>query len=193
MYSKEHTYKGYDIRVSQDVDAPNPRQWGLGTILSIDGANEADYDAVSGVRKEINRGMGEEQALRQYFPDMVWFHKLYRYSHSGDVWALHDNFPYRRWDVSHAGYVIVTREDIREWYNRQRMSEKLADTIYGDIARSLDELTNWANGFVFGFMIKDIKDPDLDSVWYGGYNDPNEALDEAKARIDHYEKERAYA
>lgn len=193
MYQKEHDYKGYTIRVSQDLDAFNPREYGMGTILSIDNANEASRQAVSGVRRDVNRGLSEEQALRKYFPKMVWFRKLYRYSHGGDVWALHDNFPDRRWDVSHAGYVVVTRYDIQEWYNRQRMSDKLRGRIYKDIANSLDALTNWANGLVFGFMVDDIDDPDLDGIYYGGYNDPVEAREEAEARIDDYRKEQAYA
>lgn len=193
MYQKEHDYKGYTIRVSQDLDAFNPREYGMGTIVSIDNANEAKGQVVRYVREDVNAGRSEENSLRAQFPDMVWFHKLYRYSHGGDVWALHDRFPDRRWDVSHAGYVVVTRKDIREWYNRQRMSDKLRGKIYKDIANSLEAFTNWANGFVYGFMIDDIDDPDLDNVYYGGYNDPNEAREEAEARIDYYRKEQAYA
>ena len=185
MFDKEHTYKGATIRVGQDLDAENPRNWGaLGTILSIDGANEVEGSIVSNVRQLINWNYSEEEALRKYFPDMVWFHRLYRYSHGGDVWALHDNFPDRRWDVSHAGYIIVTRQDIREYFNRQRMSDKLRQTIYDRVSQELDNFTDWSNGDVYGFMVEDSGIIDLDDVWYGWYNGVDDALANAKAMID---------
>lgn len=184
MYKEEHTYKGFGIRIMQDLDAENPRQWGrLGTIISIDGTNEVEKHVLQSIREDVNRGHSEKESLKEQFPNMVWFHKLYRYSHGGDIWALHDNFPDRRWDVSHAGYVVVTREDIREWYNRQHMSDKLRERIYEDVARQLEEVTNWANGNVYGFFI-DVPDPNFDGVFYGGYNNTNKALEDAKVCID---------
>jgi len=187
-------YKGASIEVMQDEFADNPRQWGLGTILSIDGANEVEEHLVRYVREDVNCGRSEKESLKAQFPDMVWFSKLYRYSHGADVWALHDNFPDRRWDVSHAGYVVVTRKDIREWYGRQRISQKLEDTIQDEVSRQLEEFTNWANGWVYEFRVEDSGVEDLDDIFYGGYNSTEEALDNAKAMLDDYlEKEEQYA
>lgn len=180
---EEHTYKGFGIRIVQDLDAENPRTWGLGTIVSNDALNEADRQDVIALQWRLQLGDDDEKAIRKVFPDMVWFHRVWRYSHGGDVWALHDRFPDGRWDVSWIGFIVVTREDIREWYNRQRMSDKLRERIHKDVARQLEAVTAWSNGNVYGFFV-DAPDPDLDGVFYGGYNDTDEALDEAKARID---------
>lgn len=187
-------YKGASIEILDDEFAESPRQWGIGTILSVDNANEVEGHIVRRVREDVNCGRSEKDSLKAQFPDMVWFGRLYRYSHGADVWALHDNFPDRRWDVSHAGYVVVTRDDIREWYGWQRMSKKREERLWSDISRQLDDFSNWSNGWVYGFRVEDSGVEDLDYIFYGGYNSTEEALDNAKAMLDDYlEKEEQYA
>lgn len=183
MFGSE--YNGCQIFIFQDDYAENPRQWAsLGTILSIDEANEASAQAVKTVRDDVNSGRSIERALKAQFPDMVWYHPIYRYTHGGSVWALHDNFPDRRWDVSQCGFVIVTRGEIKSWFKRQRMSQGLSDRIYNTVAESLKSFTKWANGDVWAFRVSGSGIIDLDDIVYGWYDSPQEALDNAEAMID---------
>jgi len=185
MIAEEEKHRGYNIYISQDEMAENPRDFHVGTILSMDGANEVTNDILNDVRDKINHNMPAMKAIKSHYPDVVWVHKLYRYSHGSDTYALHRNFPDARWDLSWIGYYFVTRKDIHNWYSRKSMSDKLRERIYGDVAHMLEEYTNWCNGWIYGFMIKEIENVDLDGIFYGGYNTPQEALDEAIAQIDY--------
>lgn len=77
--------------------------------------------------------------------------------------------------------VIEPKEGRAEWGRKWRkMAEKCARA-------ELDEFESWANGEVYGYIIKNADGEELESVW--GFYGEQYAEEEAESSADLYEKE----
>ena len=161
-------------------------------MLTVDGANDVPQEAVRDVQEKVNKGVRPTTAIKNWYPDVVLVRPLFRYSHGFSIYAMHDNFPDRRWDVGMVGFIFVTRQAIREHFGRERLSTKLIAEIDKYLAQDLEQYSAWVNGQVCGFMVKDSGIADLDDTLYSWYTSESEAFESAKDLIDQYrEKEQA--
>ena len=187
MAIQTEEYKGATISIEQDEFEENPRDWQLGTIISMkDVANQVSREAFQDIREKVNKGVSPKTAIKHWYPDVAFILPLYTYEHGAITFALHTNFPDFRWDGGWTGFIFVTRQELRNWFSRERLSASLVQKITDQLANDLEYFSDWVNGWIYAFMVEDSGIEDLDGVWYGGYNSTAEAMDNAKAMIDDY-------
>ena len=79
---------------------------------------------------------------------------VHLYEHSGISLSINYEGQYAdRWDSGTCGFVIITKEDIRECYGIKRVTQKHIDKAVKEIEGELKELNQYINGEVYGFEI----------------------------------------
>lgn len=165
-------YKGYEICISIDTDAMNPRTDfdNLGTIVTWHRHYELGDE-----QPKIDR-----DEWRTTIPPAIIL-PVYMYDHSGITIATK---PFNdRWDSGLLGYIYVTEEKLISEGHTEWEEQKVKDWLTGEI----ETYDQYLRGEVYGYEIyKDGKL--LDSVWgFYGYNfEESGLLPGARGQIDAY-------
>jgi hypothetical protein len=184
-------YKGYQIKICQDEDPENPRDWeNLGTML----CKHRRYDL--GDKKESEEMSSEE--IKEYVKrDDVIAIPLYLLDHSG-LWMRTGRFACdaQGWDTSHVGYITVTREKALKEYSKKKMTRKFRAKIEGYLENEVKTYSDYLEGNVVGYVIE--KDgEEFDSCWgfypdkpaFQGGHQFEYMLSECRSHIDRYVEE----
>ena len=194
MYKVEtETYKGYDIDIYVDEYADSPREWDNLTKLALF-HNNYDFPNDLEISADDFDNWEDMEAYieREYDPAIM--RRVSMYEHSGI--ALNLGSPTCPWDSGYIGFILVTKEDIREAYNIKRVTQKYIDLAYDRLKGEFEDFSNYASGSVYGYNIeKDIDQSCADlplSCWgfYGYDFESNGLLQEARCDIDCYIKEK---
>ncbi len=164
------------LKVQYDSSPESPREWDnltkiiafgkhrhLGDKHEINSNHFADWDEnKAGVMKEY---------------DVAIIKPIYMYSHSGSTISTS---PFScSWDSGQLGWIIITKEDLRNNWGIKRISKKyrlMADNILEAEVETLDQ---YIRGDVYGFEIEDEDENSEDSCWgfYGTDLKDNSILD----------------
>jgi hypothetical protein len=90
---------------------------------------------------------------------------LFLYDHSGITMrttSFND-----RWDSGQVGFIIATKENVREQYSVKRISPKLAEKIKGYLINEVETYDQYLTGEVYRFEVTDLNGVELDSC--GGF------------------------
>lgn len=175
----EETRHGLKIKVYQDVHTDeSPADWEDDTLFLV--GYHQDFWVDKMVSKDLAVAIAEKEKddpeVEKYLKNYHVF-GLEAYIHSGVSLSLsyEGNYPDRRWDVSQLGLVFVKK-------TTARTRKKARELAQGLIATWNDYLS----GNIYGFEVKTPGDELIDSCWgyYGDYNAPGGALDEARAVVD---------
>ncbi len=123
----------------------------------------------------------------------VIFLPLYLMDHSGiSISTGSFNDP---WDSGRVGYIYITKEKIREEYSCTRIGPARRQKVLDMLVGETKEYDNFLTGNVYGYIIEDGAETQLDSVWgfIGDYNMDDGILSEARRAADYLLKERAEA
>lgn len=83
----------------------------------------------------------------------------------------YDTSPYRcPWDSGMVGIIYASKESICEEYGVKRVTTKIKEKVCKLFRNECEVYTQWVNGEVYGFKLKNIQGETLDSCW-GYYND----------------------
>ena len=162
----EITTENYTFRMMQDGDAQSPREWdNLATMVFFGKkahlGDEHDYTFYT-----IEEMMAKHK-------DIVTIKPVYGYIHSGMTISTK---PFNcRWDSGQLGYVIVTKESIRENYGKKRLSAKFLLEVGANIEKIMESeveiLDQWIRGDVYGFEIGDMDGNHVEGCWgFYGHN-----------------------
>jgi len=199
----EETYKGYTVKIIQDDDGDNPRNWdnagkmvcwhsrhNLGDeqpkvdpITYLCGILGLDSDDYSQSRGSLDLVMGKMEKDYIVLP-------LYLYDHSGISISTSHDYPYNdRWDAGQVGFIYISKKDaVKEWGKKiftKTVEAKAVKYLEDDVETYNDYLT----GNVYGYEICDEDDEVLASCW-GFYPDHDDksgyayCLQEAKSEVD---------
>ena len=161
----EETYKGHTYIVDYDEYRMNPRDEfeNLGTIY----ANRRDFNFDNAIIPDlVEQGLltneSHPKATRKFKRDYIC-RLVYYYEHGGIALSMRSfGCPF---DSGVFGWIAVPKSKVRQEYGCKRVTKKI------------EELQAYINGEVYVWCV-DNEDA------CGGYLDPHEAEDEAKALID---------
>ena len=177
-------YKGYTIKIEEDIDPSNPRtdRDNLGTMVCFhsryDLGDKHDYK-----QSNFNSWAELRQALvRDQDPAVILPLRLY--DHSGISMSTSTTYPYNdQWDSMQVGFIYVSKEKVRKEYSKKAISKKLKEKVTTYLVGEVETYDQYLRGDVYGYSISK-KDEDLDSCW--GYYGDECCLEEAKSVVDYY-------
>ena len=163
------------LEVFHDEWAENPRNndVSLGYFITCEKNHQSpdENEDMEFIIRDTGEGADNQEQhmerIKERFMDdlnekVVYITPVYKYEHGGVV--------YRRgnasgFDYSNCGFYIVTNKTIKEYGLRTNKADKFNPIIDSE----LDDYTAWANGEVYGFILRDAKGEVIDEC--GGYND----------------------
>lgn len=178
---REEEYKGYAIKIYQDIDGPDPR---------------ADFDHIATmVCFHPNYNLGDKNDFSK--EDLVEYVKrkdvlslpLYLLDHSG-LWLSTDRYACDPggWDTSFIGYIVIDYATIRKEYSVKHVTKSVKERAYKLMQAEVEEYSAYLSGDVFGYVIEDPFGDEVDSCWgYIGWDlSGKDMLKECEAIIDHH-------
>jgi len=147
-------HNNHTIEIHYDHDPESPREWdNLGTMLCLHGRYNLGDD---------HKYAGEEIEEIYNSPDNIAL-PLYLYDHSGITMnTVGFSCP---WDSGQLGIIFVSREKVRKEFNVKRISKKLQDKVIKSLRSEVSTYDDYLTGQVYGFIIKNENDEELDSCW----------------------------
>jgi len=172
-------YRGYTIEIHPDHCGESPREWdNLGVMYCWHrryglGDKDAQPPCDSACVARIN---GMETA--------VVVLPLYLYDHSGIT--MNTTGFSCPWDSGQVGYIYVTREQIEAEYGWRRLTRKRRRIVEEVLRQEVKTYDDYLTGRVFGFIVKDWADQDIDSCWsfFGWPDEDSYIMAEARASVD---------
>jgi hypothetical protein len=142
--------------VSYDEWAESPRNWDNLSKMIFFGKHSHLGDKHNINSDDYNGWEELEQAIRKEY-NVVILEKVYAYSHGGMTISTS---PFScPWDSGTLGFVIITKEDIKENYGWKVLTKKRLDKainfLDNIIKGEIKVLDNYINGEVFSFQIQD--------------------------------------
>lgn len=170
MSSLVASYRKNDevLEIYYDSSPMDPREWdNLGTMVCLHGRYSlgdfhsyrvTDYSSWEEVREAIEKDH-----------DIAVILPIYLYDHSGiSLSTTPFNCP---WDSGQVGWMFVTKQKLREEYGVKRVSKKLKEKAEKVLQGELENYSDYVNGEVYGYIIKDKSGEIVDSCWgYYGTN-----------------------
>jgi hypothetical protein len=183
-------YKGYTIRIVQDTDPQDPRDWdNLGTMVCFH--NRYTLGDKTDLRSGDFNGWDELYNYLVKECDACIILPLYLYDHSGITMSCGNSYPYNdRWDAGQVGFIYISHEKIRKEYSVKRITKTLKDRVTKYLEGEVKTYDDYLRGDVYGFIVEDEEEENIESVWgFFGYPEgKDEAMSEAKAIVDNLEE-----
>ena len=179
-------YKGYTIRIEQDNDPEDPRQWdNLGVMYCKHrNYNLGDKQLGDEFNEYMDAGEIEAELKKQ---GAVIMAPLFLYEHSGitikigSFTGLMDP-AYVYFDSGQVGWIVAFADDIKKEYNVKRISKQLKAKVMKLLEAEVKTYDQYLTGDIYGYIVE--KDGDhQDSCW--GFYGYEEALKEGKAQADY--------
>jgi len=155
------------LKVFQDDSSDSPRRWdNLSKMIFIGnyshlGDNHdfhGEHESFEAHQKHIVKQM-----------DVAIILPVYAYIHSGMTISL---TPFNcRWDSGKLGWVVVTKEAIRENWGIKNVTKKYIDKTIDIVRGEIKTLDQYISGDVYGFQVCDENGEVEDSCWgFYGYD-----------------------
>lgn len=182
----------YRIEIFQDEYCESPRNSidNLGTMICFHNRynlgdshhyNENDYSNWDELKKAIIKN-----------EDVLHILPLYLYDHSG---ITIDITPFScRWDSGQVGFIYVTKNKVREYYNVKRITKRFSEQVLEILKNEVKTYDRYLTGDVYGYKIYLLKKCELDhthkeeidSSW--GYYGKDACMREAEFSLKYYNK-----
>jgi len=154
------------IEIYQDIDPQNPRDKNIQDNLDIMVCFHNRYnlgDEDHGYTSDHYNSWDEVKAQIIKDHDPVVILPLYLYDHSGITIST---TPFHcPWDSGRVGFVFISRKAALENWSKKRVSPKMKKMCTEMIEGSVKKYDQYLTGDVYGFVIKDKDDNELDSCW----------------------------
>lgn len=204
---KTLSHKGYTIQIAYDLDPESPREWDNLGIMACWHRRDNYGDVQPGINPldYMIKVMNEKQQrdnlyknipagkVQQMFERDNLVIPIMAYEHGGITIRAYDygNFPDQMWDCGQLGFIYVSKDKIRAEYGNagKKSLEKARQCLLSEIKTYDDYLT----GQVYGFIITDKNDEEVDSCW--GFYGLDYCIQEAKDVVEYLvraEQERQY-
>ncbi len=192
-------YKDFTIEINYDDDysMDSPRDWNnVGIMICSHGRYDlGDMPVKSLEGSEDFTSWGDvADAIEKAYKPLLMF-PLYMYDHSGLYFSLGEDFYNKGLSQGHAyfdsgqvGFVIVTRESLKEAFGCKNMTKKVKDQIMLRLKYETEVYEKWCNGDVYNVYIEDDTGEYEESC--GGFYGYDEAEKAAKDMVDYLAKEK---
>lgn len=182
-------YKGYKIRIIQDVDALNPREsddYLMGIMLCFHKRYELGDKTY--LKSDQFGSWGEIEDYLTKEEKAILVHPLYLYDHSGlrmKIGSFQGLLPqgHAEFDSGQVGFIYTTKQRIKDMYSIKRLTKKQLDRADKELIGEVSTYDDYLSGQVWGFVIEDEDEEHVESCW-GFYGDTEEPMKEAKRIVD---------
>ncbi len=141
----------YEIHTDEHASSPREDE-NMGTIMLVSNKYiTADYQATL---EEVEDKLKDKNCIAL---------PVYAYIHSGI--SINTTGFQCPWDSGRVGCIFVSREQIREDFKIKRISSKLEVKIRNYLNQEIEIFNNYINGNVYGFIVKDDLNQEIDSCW----------------------------
>lgn len=153
---------GKVLEIYFDSSPQNPRNWdNLGTMVCLHRryslGDEHDYKSSHfSSWEEVRKAIERDNDVAVILP-------IYLYDHSGLVLST---APFHcPWDSGQVGWVYVTKEKLREEYGVKYVTKKIREIAVEVLNGELDVYSEYITGNVFGYVLKDEDEKEIESIW----------------------------
>ncbi len=176
------------LEIMYDENAQNPRDWDtLGTLVAWHNRynlSEEDYNDYrefledkSSDQYETEEGLenASDKRLMELFQKDNIVLPVFMYEHSGIALNTHGfSCP---WDSGQVGYIYVSKEKVRKEYGVKRITKKVLGYVESALKSEIEVYSNYVDGNVYGYVLKDSKGEEVDSCWgFFGYDFKNNGM-----------------
>lgn len=173
---KEATVENETIKIYQDDQAETPRNWDNLAQMVFFGnhkhlGDKHDIELPSFESREDFKINGAEYLKKKL--NVAYICPVNLYQHSGTSISTNSGYPFNcRWDSGTVGFVVVTKEAVRENWSVRNVTKKYREMAEAIAEAEVKTLNTWISGEVYGFQIEDAEGEHIDSCW-GFYGDDN--------------------
>lgn len=169
MKVEEFEHKGLKIEIHKDDDPVDPREGdNLGTMICFHPRYRLGDD---------NREYSKNELLDIVQQDGVIALPLFLYDHGGITMSTREfSCP---WDSGQVGFIFVTPDRIQEEFGK--IDAETLGKAKNILEAEVETYDQYLTGEVFGFVIKNDEDIQVDSCW--GIFDKKYCIEEAKHSI----------
>jgi hypothetical protein len=183
-------YKGYVVKLVQDTDPMNPREWDegiMGTMVCFH--KRYDLGDKTDLKSENFSGWAE---MKTYLEEELGANiiiPLYLLDHSGLWMRAGRNFSdvdSGGWDSGCVGFIYTTPKCIRDMYGIKHITAKKFTQAENELYQEVRTYSDYLEGDVCGYVVEDEEGETVESCWgYYGEEGRKYALSEAKSIVDH--------
>lgn len=177
---EERIIGNYLIKIIQDVEPINPREWdNLGTMICF----HNKYNLGDKHNYNSNQFNSWDELLYQLKKDqkLAVIIPIYMYDHSGiTISTTPFSCP---WDSGQIGFILISKENALKEYGGSKLTKKLKEKLTKQLLGEVETYDQYLTGDVYGFQIT-LNDEELDSCW--GYFGTESCLNEAKSIVSSY-------
>lgn len=215
----ELKYKGHTIKIKQDTDPQDPREWDNGCVMVCEhrrytlGDNQYSNDYADNwkewfaeyIMKELSpvtsKHYDEEGYLDEVGVKKIWkwietnlvVSTLRLYDHSGISMSTSGAYPFNcQWDSGQVGYAYITKAMMSERIAPMKnWTKKLRERASELIDAEVKEYSQYLEEDVVGYMVFNPDDPNCENCDEScwGYYSEEDAIAEAKGIVDYNVKQ----
>jgi hypothetical protein len=173
------------LKIEVDTDCGSPREDDnltqmifVGKHSHLGDKHDVNFTGSYGSRQEFIESGADE--VKKQLKDVVAIKPVHLYEHGNVSISTGDGYPYNcPWDSGTCGFVVITKERIREMFGCKRVSKKDIEKAISQMDGEVETLSQWISGDVYGFVIEDEDGEHEDSCWgfYGDDVNTNGMLD----------------
>lgn len=176
---KEATVENETIKIYQDDQAESPRSWDNLSQMVFFGnhkhlGDDHNIELPSFDSREDFKSRGAE-LLKKIF-NIAYICPVNMYQHSGTSISTDSGYPFNcSWDSGTIGFVIVTKEAVKENWSIKRVTKKYKKHAQEIAEAEVKTLNTWISGEVYGYQVEGAEGDCVDSCWgfYGTDNNTN--------------------
>jgi len=178
MEIEREDYKGYIIKIVNDDNPENPREfYNIGKMY-------CEHTRYNLGDKEVNQEYSIDEIMELNKEGKIIILPLFLYDHSGITMNTKGfSCP---WDSGQVGFIFAFKEDIKKEYNWKILTKKRIEMIEGYLKGEVETYDQYITGNVLGFEIED-KEGEIIDACYGFYGESDYVYKEAKSIIDYIE------
>jgi len=181
-------YRGFDIEISPDENAEDPRSWdNLGITACFH--NNYTLGDKNNLHSDDFNSFEELHVYLQKKEKAICILPLRMYEHSGITISTLNCYPYNdRWDAGQIGFIYTTLEQLKKMgHDWKNMSKERLEQIKEWLLSEVKVYDDYVKGDAYSYFIKDI---DSCCGYYGCDHEENNLLPTARRSIDRYIEEK---
>lgn len=179
---QEQNIGDYLIKIFQDYEPENPRQWdNLGKMICF----HRKYN----LGDQHNYNSNDFNSWDEFKSQLIKDHNvaviipIYMYDHSG-ITISTTPFSYP-WDSGQIGFIFVSKVDALKEYGGSKLTKKLKEKLTHNLIGEVEAYDQYLTGDVYGYQIT-LNEEELESCW--GYYGSESCLNEAKSVVESYSR-----
>lgn len=177
------SHKNHIIEIHSDEMAPNPREdfnIPMGTMVCFHGRYNLGDKQSEYHKGDFNGWQELENAICRdhnaiYLP-------IYMYDHSG--LTINTTGFSCSWDSGKIGFIFTDKAQVRKEWKVKNITKKIREKTENWLRGEVETYDRYLRGDVYGYVIKDNGDNDIDSCW-GFYGDMDDVINQAKDIVDY--------